>query len=82
MRLIVLGLLLAGTLWLIRQALRDRRRQGGGQGRAGGGAEAHLVPCAVCHTFIPRDGAITLKDGAETRHFCSERCASVFRDEH
>ena len=82
MRLLILLALLGGTMWLIRQGVRDARRQRPDKPSQGGEADAHLVQDPICKSYIPLNTAVPLTIGKETHYFCSDRCASVYRDEH
>lgn len=78
MRILILGLLLAVTVWLL---LRGMRR--GVEGGSGGaGATRPLVQDPVCKTFVPKESALVVHQGGSDHYFCSERCAERFREEH
>ncbi len=82
MRLLILLALLGGTLWLVRMGLRDAkklRRQQGGQAAQD---TEKLVQDPVCKAYIPEHRAIRWQHEGTTHHFCSDRCANVYRDEH
>jgi len=86
MRFLIFIVLIGGTLWLIRQGLRDARRGKTADSGSGGGDSTndstHLVQDSICKAYIPKDDAVLVAVGKETHYFCSDRCASVYRDEH
>ncbi len=82
MRLLILLGLLGGTLWLIRVGLRDARRLKNRQDTGQGPETSKLVQDPVCKAFIPPESAVTWQHKGQTHHFCSDRCAAAYRDEH
>jgi YHS domain-containing protein len=78
-RILILGLLLGVTVWLLVRGLRRGMEgaPGGGQG-----ATRALVQDPVCKTFVPKDSALVVHKGGSDHYFCGERCAEKFRSEH
>lgn len=74
--LLFLGLFLL-VIILLRRLAGAFSPGGGDAGRArrSGGA-TQLVRDRVCNTYIPRDRALTLGSGEETRYYCSKECCS------
>jgi len=79
MRVLIFAVLIGVTLWLIRQGIRDARR--GKPGPDASDDSTHLVQDSVCKAYIPKEDAVTVTVGKEVHYFCSDRCASVYRDE-
>jgi len=77
-RLLWLLALLGACVWLIGRSRKGREASPG----AAKSPSAHLVQDPVCKTFIPQEGAITVRRDGKTHHFCSDHCADTFRREH
>lgn len=75
-RLLVLGILLLAAWWWLRRLLAAGARQEVGRGGSAAGpmGAGEMVRDRVCNTFIPKAGALTLREGGEEHHFCSENC--------
>ena len=75
--LLLLRLALRFLLGLL-QGLTEPARGTAPGGRSGTGGKAtiagELVKDPVCSTYIPRDSAIAVRVGAETRYYCSTTC--------
>ena len=73
--LLLLRLALRFVLALF-QGLYEPSRPAGSGRSAGGPAKiaGELVKDPVCATYIPRESAIAVRVGAETRYYCSVTC--------
>lgn len=49
--------------------------------RDDGAVKDVLVEDPVCHTLVPREQAIRLRQGGRTYYFCSEACCDQFSDD-
>ena len=81
LNVIVLLLLLRLALRFVIGLMRGLSEPSGGtvssgRGAAGGPAQiaGELVKDPVCATYIPRESAIAVRVGAETRYYCSVTC--------
>jgi len=74
--LLLLRLALRFVLGLFQGLYEPSRPAGSGRGSAGGPAKiaGELVKDPVCATYIPRESAIAVRVGAETRYYCSVTC--------
>lgn len=72
-RLLLLAVALVTLFVWVRRLLRPAR-----PGRAEAPRGGSMVRDRVCNTFVPRDGALRLRDAAGEHFFCSESC----RDAH
>ena len=74
--LLLLRLALRFVLGLFQGLCRAVARAASGRRSAGGPAKiaGELVKDPVCATYIPRDSAIAVRVGGETRYYCSVTC--------
>ena len=78
-RLVALGVL-AYVAWLLLRGLLGQA----GVDRSGAGKEKDpkvhdvLVEDPVCHTLVPKNQAIRLRQDGKTYYFCSEACCDKF----
>ncbi|XOF35224.1 MAG: YHS domain-containing protein [Candidatus Electrothrix sp. YB6] len=86
-RLLLLAVLLYIGWRLVRSLIREKIRQELQQERAKAGQAAQnaqttvrdvLVEDPVCHTLIPKDQAIRLRQDSKTYYFCSDSCCDQF----
>ena len=40
-----------------------------------------LVEDPICHTYVAKGQAVTLKDGDKTLYFCSEKCRNTYESQ-
>jgi len=74
--LLLLRLALRFVLGLLQGLASPAGGAASGRGSSGGPAKiaGELVRDPVCSTYIPRDSAIAVRVGAETRYYCSTTC--------
>ena len=74
--LFVLRLVLRAITGLMRTSRPAGATRGSGRMRERVGGE--LVRDPNCGTYIPRQTAIAVGSGADTKYFCSEKCRDAF----
>jgi YHS domain-containing protein len=82
-RLFILAVLLYIAWRLIRNLLREKiknelEHKQRSQEQEEGPVEDILEEDPVCHTLIPRDQALRLRQDGATYYFCSEACCDTF----
>jgi YHS domain-containing protein len=86
-RLLLLAVLLYIGWRLVRSLIREKIRQALRHEKAKAGQTAQneqetvrdvLVEDPVCHTLIPKNQAIRLRQDETTYYFCSESCCDQF----
>jgi hypothetical protein len=82
--LLILFIIIARTFWRVVDNVIEAatgRPPGGGAGRgaAGSAAGVEMVRDPICGTFVVRDRAVSLVDGATRVHFCSDACRDKYR---
>jgi hypothetical protein len=79
---IVLFLLVRVVLRLVTGGRRVRRSTSGPRARAVERSGGTLVRDPQCGTYVPESGAVALRAGGQTLHFCSTACRDVYQREH
>jgi YHS domain-containing protein len=77
--LIVLFIVIARAFWRVVDNVVEAAT---GEPRRGGGVPAQgmaMVRDPICGTFVVRDRAVSLTDGATRVFFCSEACRDQYR---
>ena len=77
--LLVLFIVVARAFWRVVDNIVEAAT---GEPRRGGGVPAQgvaMVRDPICGTFVVRERALTLTDGAARVYFCSEACRDQYR---
>ncbi len=77
---IVILLFLFYILYRLVAPAAGKNNKGAGKRQRDSDVRDILEEDPVCHVYIPRRQAITLKKGAETVYFCSHACRQHFLD--
>ncbi len=78
-RLVILAILLIVVYFMVRSALRGLL--GKRQDRARGelpGETAEMVQDPVCGMFVPKEGAVFIRNADRTYFFCGKSCRDIY----
>jgi hypothetical protein len=75
---IVFAIVIARAFWRLFDGIVEGATGGGGKSRAPDRGVA-MVRDPVCGTFVLPERAVTLTDGRERLHFCSDACRDKYR---
>jgi len=77
LRVVILCLL----LYILYRLLTGERRRPVAEAPVASSPAHHdvLIEDPVCHTYVPKEQAVVLRDGEVSRYFCSEHCREAFR---
>lgn len=77
-RLIIIGILLYIGYLLIKGSGTKKKEEPTSELNDPGEASDILVEDPVCKKLVPKQQAVTAKDGDETVYFCSKECCNTF----
>ena len=77
-RLIILTVLLIIVYFMVRGALRGMLAKRQDRARAELGQSAEMVQDPVCGMFIPKEGALFLRNADRTYFFCGHSCRDTY----
>jgi YHS domain-containing protein len=77
-RLIIIGILLYIGYLLIKGSGTKKKEDPPSELHDPGEASDILVEDPVCKKLVPKQQAVTAKDGDETVYFCSKECCNTF----
>ena len=80
LRLVVLVVLLY-IGWILLKSIFGLKKKTAKKSRSGSGKiQDVLVEDPVCHTLVPKNQAVRLRQDGITYYFCSEKCCDKFNE--
>lgn len=79
LRLVILAILLVVVYFMVRSALRGllAKRQDHARGELSGQA-SEMVQDPVCGMFVPKEGALFIRNSDRTYFFCGNSCRDTY----